>query len=302
MRPTIPSVAALASIGALLALAAAAPAATGATNRTVVLNSSSLTVPFQTNVAITGHLTGDRVGGQTVTLSRDPYPFNAHYEPVATVRTAPDGVFTFSRRPGQTAAFRVRSGTAHADLVVRVRYSITMSAATGSPHRGQSVRFSGSVAPGVAGQVVRLQRKSPTGTWATVKTAALVLPVSTETCPPSENQPSDNTGQPTETTPTSPQAVATQTPSDTGTQAPSDSGNQTPSDSGTQNPSDTGNQNCPRQRSGSRTSPQTADKASYTIAAPIFYSGYYRALVYSAAGYVTGWGPTRHLTVVARPS
>jgi hypothetical protein len=148
-----------------LSLAAVAPAAAapapghGGGNLTAA--ATPPTVTFGAATVVAGKLSGNNNGGQTATLTEDPFPYGDGYINPLTVATDANRNYLVKAR-GEQAATGVR---------VRMRVGLALSDLT--PARAQRVRFSGSVAPKHDGRLVLIQRLSATGAWSTVRRTAL---------------------------------------------------------------------------------------------------------------------------------
>jgi hypothetical protein len=287
---------------ALLCLAF--PAAAQA-DRSWVVTPGPVVVPAGAPVVISGRIVGDRHENQEVILSRDAHPYGDGFKRERTTRTNRDGDFRFTRPADENANFRVRSGDLQADVVVRVRYVIALAPSTLTPRRGQMVRFTGTVLPASTG-FARLQRRTATGAYATVRSARLVAPAGD--CPqpqpdadqpdsdepdadgpdrdePGSGDPIQPTTDPTTTTPT----TGTFPPS---TPDPSDStgpGGEEP----TGQPPDGEDPCSERERREAARQP-----ATYSILFPVFFTGNYRVVTYYDGKRLTSFSPVRRLTVV----
>jgi hypothetical protein len=143
-------------------------------NRRITVNASPLVLNFGAPLILTGELKGPTRAHQTVTLQRDRYPYDDRFQNVSATHTDNDGAYRFSRVGDVDANYRVRSGSEHADVAVRVHSVIGMWTTTTTPRRGRLVRFSGTVTPAHNGRLVRVQRRTGTGAFVTVRTMPLV--------------------------------------------------------------------------------------------------------------------------------
>jgi hypothetical protein len=143
-------------------------------NRRITVNASPFVVNFSAPLILTGEVKGPTRAHQTVTLQRDRYPYDNRFENVASTNTDNDGNYRFSRVADSDANYRVRGGSEHADVAVRVHSLVGLSSTTGSPRRGQLVRFSGTVSPEHNGRLIRLQRRTASGVFRTIRTMTLV--------------------------------------------------------------------------------------------------------------------------------
>lgn len=143
-------------------------------NRKITVNASPLVLNFGAPLIITGELKGPTRAHQNVTLQRDRYPYDNHFQAVSASHTDNDGVYRLSRVADADANYRVRAGSEHADVAVRVHSVVGLFTTTTTPRRGQLVRFSGTVTPVHNGRLIRVQRRTATGAFVTVKTLPLV--------------------------------------------------------------------------------------------------------------------------------
>ena len=139
----------------------------------------NLTV-FRGATVISGRLNGPDNAGKTVVLRADAFPFGTGIKNAATTQTDAKGNYTFTRRPPRNTAFQAIANTGAtyglavspvAIVKVRIRMGLRVSDAT--PRVGQVVRFRGRACPAHAGLLVRIQRKTPAGTFRTVRRARL---------------------------------------------------------------------------------------------------------------------------------
>ena len=137
------------------------------------LTAKPVTTIFQSATTLSGRLTASSRAGQFVVLRADEYPFNGDV-PVAATKTASNGTYSFTRRPARNTLFRttvfgIRSPTVRVN--VRIRMSLSVSDST--PQVGQRVRFSGRACPTHDGLLVRIQRRTRTGGYRTVRRTRL---------------------------------------------------------------------------------------------------------------------------------
>jgi hypothetical protein len=175
------TVTALAAALGLSAGAAAAPRKPGDQNpkpndqnRRITINASPLVVNFGAPLNLTGDLKGPTRAHQTVILQRDRYPYGDRFQTISSTHTDNDGAYRFSRVADVDANYRVRSGSEHADVAARVHSVLGMWTTTTTPRRGQLVRFSGTVTPAHNGRLIRVQRRTGSGAFVTVRTMSLV--------------------------------------------------------------------------------------------------------------------------------
>ncbi len=180
MRRLLPVVAATVSAAVALPVIAQAahrpdhpkPAPPGAADLTIAA-APNPTV-FRRATVISGSLKGPDNAAKTVVLRQDEFPFGDKVTEVATTTTDAKGNYTFTRRPARNTSYQAVAGPAISQAVlvkVRIRMSLGVSDAT--PRVGQLVRFSGRACPAHDGLSVRIQRKTPKGTYRTVRSATL---------------------------------------------------------------------------------------------------------------------------------
>ena len=132
------------------------------------------TTVFQGATVLSGRLKGPGNGGAKVTLREDEYPFGAGDKPVATATTDANGDYSFTRRPASNTTYQAVAGPVRSARVlvnVRIRMSLYVSDAT--PRVGQIVRFKGRACPDHDGLLVRIQRRTRTGAYRTVRRTTL---------------------------------------------------------------------------------------------------------------------------------
>ena len=129
-------------------------------------------VVFGRATVLSGRLTAQNRGGQSVVLRGDPYPYGA-FDNLATATTSSNGEYTFTQRPRVNTRFQVRQGaTDSAVVTVGVRIGTGLSVSDRTPRRGQRVRFSGRACPEHDGALVRIQKLTRRG-WETVRRTQL---------------------------------------------------------------------------------------------------------------------------------
>ncbi|MEA2354619.1 MAG: hypothetical protein QOD61_748 [Solirubrobacteraceae bacterium] len=132
-----------------------------AQNPGLTIHASANPLTYGGSVVVSGVLAGG--GGQPVTLLA--HTAGQGFSRVAQVTTDAGGSFSF---PGQTPVnstfYEVQgAGRTSAVLFEGVRDALTTSVSATSVPAGQTVTFSGAVAPDKTGHVIYLQRKNPTG-------------------------------------------------------------------------------------------------------------------------------------------
>jgi hypothetical protein len=165
--------AAAAAAAALATFAAAVPSTANAdppTRVTIVAVFSPIT--YGDNAYVNGQLFGTDQAGQPVILEQATPPAFVDWTPIAQVNSDAAAYYSFKLHPTQTMQYRTSSQNGNSERAVQIavapRIRLKASAAGST-----SVRFSGTVAPALAGQSVEIQRQSPSGGWTRVTTARL---------------------------------------------------------------------------------------------------------------------------------
>ncbi len=131
-------------------------------------------VLFTTATTLSGRVAGPAVAGVSVRLEQDAtLPLGDKFEPTGlTGATAANGGFQFAVKPSVNTQYRVVAKTTPDTTspvrLVNVRPLVGFSVSDSTPRRGALVRFSGSVRPAHDGALVRVQRRTASGRWATV--------------------------------------------------------------------------------------------------------------------------------------
>jgi hypothetical protein len=133
---------------------------------------------FRGATVISGRLKGPDNGGKTVVLRQDEYPYGNGFTDVATTTTDAQGDYSFTRRPVrntfyQAAANRSTYVVAVNQVLVKVRIRMSLRVSDATPRVGQLVRFRGRACPEHDGLTVRIQRKTRTGRFRTVRRTRL---------------------------------------------------------------------------------------------------------------------------------
>lgn len=145
---------------------------------TLTIAAMPATIIHGNRTVISGKLSGPKpAGGVAVTLEQNPFPFAGGFKDVRSATTDPNGNYTFSIRPTTNTRYRVSAKTSppvnSPEVQVNVRLKVTLRVSDRTPARGQRVRFSGLVIPAHDGRPALIQRRTSTGAWKTVATAAL---------------------------------------------------------------------------------------------------------------------------------
>jgi hypothetical protein len=131
-----------------------------AQNPNLTLNPSADPITVGQSVILSGTLSGG--AGQTVTLFAKTHGQNATQ--VAQTIADPSGNYTFTQTPLHNTIYQVKGGgKSSAQLFEGVKDLLTASETPPTVAAGQSVTFSGTVAPDKTGHVIYLQRQNPSG-------------------------------------------------------------------------------------------------------------------------------------------
>lgn len=140
--------------------------------------SASLSAPvvlFGRSETVAGQVFGSAVGGITVTLQENPYPFDG-FADVSTTTTDSAGRYQFIRPVVANTAYRVIAQTKPpGSSGVAFAYeqdAVSVKPSTSRPRRGRSVLFTGFAQPARVGVPVYIQRLGSRG-WGTVARATL---------------------------------------------------------------------------------------------------------------------------------
>ena len=133
---------------------------------------------FRGATVISGSLRGPDNAGKTVRV--DGFPFGTGIRDASTKKTDAKGDYTFTRRPPRNTAFQAVADTGAAyglavspAVFVKVRIRMGLRVSDATPRVGQLVRFRGQACPAHDGLLVKIQRKTRTGTFRTVRRTRL---------------------------------------------------------------------------------------------------------------------------------
>lgn len=154
-----------------LALPVLAPAQRPPRGGDPSISASPATVTFGSATTISGRLRGGNREGVVIVLERNPHPY-AGFAEVATTTTNARGEYRFQPTPDRNTRYRVTARNTppetSSEVLVRVRTRVGVRLSDATPRRGALVTFSGSVTPAHDGRLVRIQRRTATGTYRTV--------------------------------------------------------------------------------------------------------------------------------------
>jgi hypothetical protein len=131
--------------------------------------------PWSGSTTVSGRISGQGVGGTTVALERQDFPFSGPFYLVGTKRASGNGSFSFKVGPlWALARLRVTTRTTivASSPVFEVRNALRVGLRV-SRLGGGRVRLQGSVSPAVARGRASLQKRSPSGRWVTVRRAGV---------------------------------------------------------------------------------------------------------------------------------
>jgi hypothetical protein len=171
----VPVAALIAAIGgSALAVATSSAAKPKPPSTGVSLAAKPAVVTWGQVTTFTGKVAG---GATTVEIQRDPYPFGDGFAAQRSVPTAKNGSFSIALLATVNTRYRAVAGTRDAPtsptVLVRVRPKVGLSLSTATPKAGSAVRFFGSVKPPHDADPVAIQKRTRTGSWATVARAVL---------------------------------------------------------------------------------------------------------------------------------
>ena len=133
------------------------------------------TLVFGKFVTITGNLSPATTGVQ-VELQADPAPYDGKWLVRATKPTDAKGNVSFALAPDQNTKLRLQTVAApkatSAEGTIGVGWRVGLRVSDSTPHKGQSIRFSGSVHPAHVGGTALIQKKTASG-FKTIKSTVL---------------------------------------------------------------------------------------------------------------------------------
>lgn len=129
-------------------------------NPQLTVQTSADPIAYGQSVTISGVAAG--AASQQVTLLARTGP--GAFAVAAQATTDAAGNYSFIQTPLQNTYYRVIDSAAKSTILFEgVRYALTVAALPAASQTGQQVTFAGTVAPGAAGDVVYLQRRSSSG-------------------------------------------------------------------------------------------------------------------------------------------
>ena len=171
---------------ALVALALVVPAFSTAAppwQANTVTLSAPASVTFGRAITLSGAVTGADNSGVKVTIQQRPFPFTGQFKNVANATTDASGKFTVPNVLPQLstqyqAVAKTKPDATSPAGQVNVRLAVTRRVSDATVKRGQRVRFSGVVKPAHNGQLVRIQRRTKSGSYRTVSKTLTVASAS----------------------------------------------------------------------------------------------------------------------------
>ena len=143
--------------------------------RAITASASPNPASWSGSTTVSGRITGSGVGGATVALERQDFPFTGPYYLVGTKRAASSGRFSFSVGPLWAVArlrLTTRTSIVAASPVIEVRNALRVGLRVSRLSGGRK-RLQGSASPAVPRGRASLQKRSPSGRWVTVRRAGV---------------------------------------------------------------------------------------------------------------------------------
>jgi hypothetical protein len=154
------------------------------------------TITFGAATTISGKVTGGYATEHVVTLQANPAPYKGAFANVATTTTDANGNYAFKNvKPALNTRYQASTdclavcpliicpveiasplpcgGTFSPQITVAVRLRLTLHLSDPTPFAGERVRFFGSAAPAHDGARVRIQRRTGSHGWVTVRRTKL---------------------------------------------------------------------------------------------------------------------------------
>jgi hypothetical protein len=130
-------------------------------------------IKFGGTATLSGKLTGQNNGGQSVTVEKDGFPFGT-FETAGTTQTNASGDWSFADKPTVNTHYRARTtGSESKTVDVNVRPAISLSLSDATPAVRQRVRFSGRLCPEHDTTAVVLQIRVAPNQWQNLRTLVL---------------------------------------------------------------------------------------------------------------------------------
>jgi hypothetical protein len=149
---------------------------------TTLRNPSALTAsaapnpaPWGASTMVSGRLSGQGIGGATVALERQDFPFTGPFYLVGTSAASNSGAFSFKVGPLWALArlrLTTRTTLVATSPILEVRNALRVGLLA-RRLAGRRVRVQGAVSPAVARGRASLQKRSPHGRWVVVRRAGV---------------------------------------------------------------------------------------------------------------------------------
>jgi hypothetical protein len=141
--------------------------------RGITASASPNPVVWSGSATVSGRVSGQGVGGTTVVLERQDFPFAGPFYLVGTKRASSNGSFSFKVGPLWAMArlrLTTRTTIVAASPIVEVRNALRVGL---RPRRisGARVRLQGAISPAVPHGRATLQKRSPSGRWVPLRRA-----------------------------------------------------------------------------------------------------------------------------------
>ena len=138
-------------------------------------------IVFGKFATISGNLSS-KTAGVNVELQADPFPYDGKWITRGTKPTDAKGGVSFALAPDTSTKLRLQTASApkitSPENTLGVAWRVGFRVSDSTPHKGQSIRFSGSVHPTNVGGTVLIQKKTVSG-FKTVKSTVLAAATST---------------------------------------------------------------------------------------------------------------------------
>jgi hypothetical protein len=141
----------------------------------IAASASPNPAPWSGSTTVSGRVSGQGVGGTTVVLERQDFPFAGPFYLVATKAAASNGSFSFKVGPLWAMArlrLTTRTTIVAASPIVEVRNALRVGLRARRISGGR-VRLQGAVSPAVPNGRATLQKRSPRGRWVPVRRAGV---------------------------------------------------------------------------------------------------------------------------------
>jgi hypothetical protein len=141
----------------------------------ITASASPNPAPWSGATTVSGRVSGQGVGGTTVVLERQDFPFSGPFYLVGTKAAASNGSFSFKVAPLWALArlrLSTRSTIVAVSPIVEVRNALRVGLRARRISAGR-VRLQGAVSPAVPNGRATLQKRSPHGRWVRVRRAGV---------------------------------------------------------------------------------------------------------------------------------